>query len=152
MASWIDTLIGLWHGMLGLQRQPAQWYRERLREELREQRQATTSLQRLSETADVYYSISRARHDGHPVRRLPRFRASHHALPYLYMVGKFTSRWAFYRAAARLSGAADPAGVREVVNPARDLKLREVALRHGIDPSRFHRVCRRLLRVWPLLP
>ena len=42
--------------------------------------------------------------------------------------------------------------VREVVNPSKDSKLREVAARHGIDPGRFERVGKRLRRVWPLLP
>ena len=54
--------------------------------------------------------------------------------------------------AALLSGAPDAATVREVVNPAKDSKLDEVAVRHGIDLAVFRRVGRRLRCVWPLLP
>lgn len=42
--------------------------------------------------------------------------------------------------------------VREVVNPAKDRKLEEVAARHQIDPAEFKRMGRKLRKVWPLLP
>lgn len=51
---------------------------------------------------------------------------------------------------ALLCGA--PAAVREVVNPAKDGKLDEVAVRHGINLVAFRRVGRTLRCVWPLLP
>ena len=71
-----------------------------------------------------------------------------------YMVAKFTLRWGFYRIAARLCGATrkEWKGVREVINPAKDHKLGEVAARHGIDPDKFRNTGRMLRRVWPLLP
>jgi hypothetical protein len=60
--------------MFGLQRQsPRSWYRERIREELRERQTANTLWQKLSEASDVFFSISRAHHDGYPVRKLPAF-------------------------------------------------------------------------------
>ncbi|KAI8962047.1 hypothetical protein F5Y11DRAFT_204459 [Daldinia sp. FL1419] len=141
-----------WHKLLGLQRQtPLSWHRDRLREELRERRDAGTPLEKLSETADVFFSISRAKYDGFPVRPLPRFSVSH-VLVYAYMLAKFTSRWAFYRMAAFLCGAPNPGIVREVVNPIKDKKLDEVASRHRIDKDKFRRIGRRLRRVWPLFP
>ncbi|OCL13445.1 hypothetical protein AOQ84DRAFT_415280 [Glonium stellatum] len=148
-----DTLLRRWYGMLGLSRQsPPSWYRDRLREELRERRIAKTPWQKLSETSDVFFSISRARYDGFPIQKLPPFVASRHVLVYAYMLAKYTSRWKFYRTAAILCNAPHYGLVREVVNPSKDHKLDEVASRHQIDPVEFKRVGRQLRRVWPLLP
>lgn len=111
---------------------------------------AKTSVEKLSETSDVFFAIIRAHFDGFPVRKIPDFVASRHTSVYAYMLGKYTLRWGFYRTAAFLSGA--PRSVCEVVNPSKDDKLHVVALRHQIDPERFKRVGRRLRWVWPLLP
>ena len=153
MRQRLEPLLQKWHGMLGLARQsPPSWYRDRLREELRERRSAQTFWTKLSETSDVFFSISRARHDGYSVRFLPPFDASRHTLVYAYMVAKYTSRWQFYRMAAVLCSVPHYDSVREVVNPGKDSKILEVASRHGINPAQFTRVCRRLRRMWPLLP
>ncbi|KAI9677175.1 MAG: hypothetical protein M1829_002749 [Trizodia sp. TS-e1964] len=140
--------------MLGLARQsPPSWYRARLREELQERRTATTPWQKLSETSDVLFSISRAQFDGFPLRRLPPFDPARHFPVYAYMLAKYTLRWQFYRTAAAFCNNAPHYDlVREVVNPAKDHKLEEVAARHHIDPVEFKRVGKRLRRVWPLLP
>ncbi|KAI0163866.1 hypothetical protein GGR57DRAFT_268489 [Xylariaceae sp. FL1272] len=141
-----------WHGLLGLPPQsPASWHRDRVREELREYRAARTRLEKLSEAADVVFSLSRAEYDGFLIRRLPRS-ASRHLLLHGYMMAKFTSRWLFYRTLAFFCGAACYATMREVVNPAKDQKLEQVALRHRIEPDKFIRIGRRLRQVWPLLP
>ncbi|KAG0636936.1 hypothetical protein HOY80DRAFT_975228 [Tuber brumale] len=148
----VDALLRRWHRMLGLARQsPPSWYRDRLREELRERRTAKTPWLKLSETSDVLFSISRARYDGFPVRALPPFVASRHALLYMYMLAKYTLRWKFYRRAAILCNAPYDK-VREVINPNKDHKLDQVASRYQIDPVEFRRVGRQLRRVWPLLP
>jgi hypothetical protein len=68
------------------------------------------------------------------------------------MVVKYTLRWKFYQTTARLCHAPHYSSVREVVNPGKDYKLDEVALRHQIEAERFKRVGRRLRLVWPLLP
>lgn len=147
------ALLKWWHGMLGLSRQsPPSWYRDRLREELRERRSAKTPWQKLSEASDVFFSSSRAHYDGCPVRKLPRFVASRHVLVYAYMLAKFTLGWKFYRTAAIICNVPHYDSVREVVNPSRDQKLEEVASRYQIDPVEFKRVGRRLRQVWPLLP
>ena len=148
-----DVLLRRWHKMLGLSLQsPRSWFRDRLREELRERRAANTPLQKLSETSDVFFSISRARCDGFPVRQLPRFIASRHVLVYAYMLVKYTSRWKFYRTVATLCNTPHYSQVREVVSPSKDHKLEEVARRYQIDPVNFKRISSRLRRVWPLLP
>ena len=139
--------------MLNLSRQsPSSWYRDRLREELLEHRVARTPLQKLSEASDVFFSISRAQYDGFPVRKLPPFVASRHVIVYAYMLAKFTLRWKFYRRVAVMCNVSHYDLVREVVNPSKDRKLEEVALRHRIDPAEFQRVGRHLRHVWPLLP
>ncbi|KAF2666578.1 hypothetical protein BT63DRAFT_415704 [Microthyrium microscopicum] len=149
----MNTLLRPFHRALGLPSQSStSWYRARLREELEERRQATTFWHKISETSDVLYTISRAEYDGHHVRNLPPFSVSRHTLPYAYMVGKFTSRRIFYRTSAMLCGAPKPHLVREVVNPIRDIKLEQVASRHGINPDKFKHVGHQLLKVWPLLP
>ncbi|KAH8589267.1 hypothetical protein B0O99DRAFT_637237 [Bisporella sp. PMI_857] len=146
------TLRGRWLGLLGLARQsPRSWYRDRIREELRERHNAKTLCQKLSETSDVFFSIIRARHDGFPIRRLPAF-VFRHVPVYAYMLGKYTLRWKFYQTTAMLCNAPRYKLVREVVNPSRDHNLYEVACRHQIDPVKFKRVGLRLRRIWPLLP
>ncbi|RSM02831.1 hypothetical protein CEP52_007731 [Fusarium oligoseptatum] len=150
MNSTAQRILLLWHRSLRLQKQEPSWYRDRLREELYERRQAKTLCQKLSETADVFYIISRSHHDGYPLRHLPGFACSH-LLVYAYLLPKYTLRWKFYRLAAYQCGSPNAGFVREVVNPAKDHKLHEVASRHGIDPETFTRVCRRLRYFWPLL-
>ena len=152
MHSTIGPFLRQWHRMLGLSRQSPSWYRDRLREELQERRNANTPWQKLSETSDVFFSISRAQYDGFPVRMLPSFVASRHGLIYVYMLAKYTLRWKFYRVAAILCRAPHYDLVREVVNPSKDYKLGEVASRHQIDQAEFKRVGRQLRRLWPLLP
>lgn len=153
MQRYLDLGLRRWHRMLGLSLQsPPSWYRDRLREELFERRKATKFLHRLSETSDVYFSVIRARYDGYPIRKLPSFQASKHTLVYVYMVAKYSLRWGFYRTAAVLCRAPSRSTICEVVNPAKDSKLGEVATRHRIDPDKFKRVSRRLRWVWPLLP
>ena len=148
-----DVILKRWHKMLGLSRQsPPSWYRDRLQEELRERRNAKTRWQKLSEASDVFFSSTRARYDGFPVRKLPPFVTSRHLLVYAYMLAKFTSRWKFYRTAAIICNTPHYDTVREVVNPSKDQKLEEVASHHQIDPVEFRRVGRQLRKVWPLLP
>ncbi len=147
----IEVLLKRWYNLLGLSQQSRRWYRDRIREELQERRQATTRLRKLSETSDVFFSISRARHDGFPCRSLPPFAATRHGLVYVYMLAKFSSRWGFYRTAAWLCDAPSREAVCEVVNPGKDENLWEVALRHSIDPGRFVRVGGWLRWLWPLL-
>jgi hypothetical protein len=149
-----DAFLRRWHRMLGLAHySPPSWYRDRLREELYERRTAKTPLLKLSETSDVFFSIIRAHYDGFPVRKLPPFVASpRYVILYGYMLAKFTLRWAFFRTAAMLCRAPNHDMVREVVNPGKDHKLDVIALRYQLDPDEFKRVCRRLRRLWPLLP
>lgn len=147
------NFVSKWHSLLNLPRQsPPTWYRDRVREELQERRAANTPLHKLSETSDVFFSISRARHDGFPLHRLPTFNFFRNGGIYVYMMLKFTLRWGFYRVAARICQPRGAHDVREVVNPAKDRKLDEVAGRHGLDRGRFRRVGACLRRVWPLLP
>jgi hypothetical protein len=153
MRSSEATLLTRWFRQLGLPRQtPPSWYKDRLREELRERHNATTSWQKLSESSDVYFCLSRARYDGFPIKRLPGFAPSRHAPVYAYMLCKYTSRWGFYRVVAMLCRSTPYKSVCEVVNPFKDVKLAEVAVRHHIDPVQFARIGRKLRRVWPLLP
>ncbi len=122
--------------------------------------EAKTFVERVSEASDVYFTIHRARHDGFPLRvefpwcvpqipgRQPGFGII--CFIYIYMLAKFTSRWAFYLAAARLSGVENWRTVREVVNPTKDSKLIQVAQRIGVEEERFVRVSKWLRIVWPL--
>ena len=147
-----EAVLIRWHRMLGLKQQsPPSWYRERIREELYERRTAKTWLERLSETSDVLFSISRARYDGFPVRTRPSF-SYRSAIPYTYMMVKYTSRWKFYQTAALLCKSPCHRSVCEVVNPQKDKKLAEVARRHQIDPAQFRSVGGRLRKIWPLIP
>ncbi|KAL4899035.1 hypothetical protein BDW74DRAFT_171803 [Aspergillus multicolor] len=86
-----NSFLKSWHNTLRLTRQTsASWHRARILEELRERRNARTPLEKLSETSDVLFSISRARHDGFAIRLRPSVFL--HPLAYGYMLAKFTSR------------------------------------------------------------
>lgn len=141
--------------MLGLAKySPPSWYSDRVREELLEVEEAKTRLEKLSETSDVFFSISRAQYDGFPVdEELPPLCSPrYNLLVYAYMLAKFTMRWAFYLTAARLCKAPNYDMVRETRNPMKDYKLRLIAERYQIDPEKFVRVATRLRRAWPLFP
>ena len=140
-----------WHRNLGLAKHPRCWYRERLKEELQELRSAPSRILKLSESADVFYVLSRACHDGHQLQPMPPFKPFKHTPIYTYMVLKYSSRWLFYMTAARISASGGATQVREVINPSSDYKLCEVAARHGLG-STFIKTARCLRRVWPLLP
>ncbi|EHA51059.1 hypothetical protein MGG_14838 [Pyricularia oryzae 70-15] len=148
-----STALHCWHTFLSLPRQaPVSWHRARLREELVERRAAVTSISQLSETADVVFTISRARFYGHHFQSHMLIAVPAGGL--LYMVAKFSLRWAFYRIVAYACGARGRKlkDVREVFNPRKTGKVDEVAGRHGLDP----RICRiwakRVKAFWPLLP
>lgn len=147
-----QAFLRRWHKMLGLKPQPPTWYAERLAEELQEAAEAKTRIEKLSETSDVYFSIIRAKYDGFPVGKLRPFVASRDVPIYAYMLGKFTLRWGFYRVAAVVCKGWKGMEVREAVNPRKESKLREVVMRHEIDPDEFVRVGSRLRWMWPLLP
>ncbi|KAI0530434.1 hypothetical protein GGR58DRAFT_518486 [Xylaria digitata] len=145
-------MLNRWHKLLNLPRQsPLSWHRERFREELAELREAKRPIEKLSEASDVFFALSRAKYDGFPISDMPSFRARHTAI-YAYMLAKYTSRWAFYRALAFLCRAPSRSTVREVMNPSKDSKLAVIARRHNIDPEKFTSIGRRLRRVWPLPP
>ncbi|KAK6836623.1 hypothetical protein PG987_007118 [Apiospora arundinis] len=103
------------------------------------------------------FAINRARYDGFPVRQdLLAPNATFEGRRYYgvcaYMLVKYTSRWMFYRTAAAMSGMSDYKTVREVVNPAKDAKIEEVASRHKVDKVKFCGAAHKLRRVWPLFP
>ncbi|CAG8135650.1 unnamed protein product [Penicillium olsonii] len=132
--------LRLWLRGLNLPRQPqASWHRDRLREELQELRLAETHISRLSEASDVMFSITRAQYDGFASRRVPSFSGYQVAPICFYMLAKFTSRWLFFRVAARLCKKDDWASICEVVNPTKDEKVTSVAHRHQLDPHKFRR-------------
>ncbi|KAI6476118.1 hypothetical protein MCOR13_011854, partial [Pyricularia oryzae] len=125
-----STALHCWHTFLSLPRQaPVSWHRARLREELVERRAAFTSISRLSETADVVFTISRARFDGHHFQSHMLIAVPAGVL--LYMVAKFSLWWAFYRIVAFACGARGRKlkDVRE--DPRKTGKVDEVAGRHG---------------------
>ena len=148
-----QSFLRPWYRMLGLKREaPALWHRARLREELRECREAPTLILKLSEYSDVVFTISRADYDGFQIGKVPHFLTVRNFSVYAYMLSKFTMRWSFYRTLAYLCKVPHWRRVGEVVNPGRDVNLELVANRHGIDLENFKSVGRRLRRWWPLLP
>lgn len=64
------------------------------------------------------------------------------------MMFKYSSRWAFYRTVGSFMGKR----ITEVVNPAKDSKIRVVGERSGVDVDRFVKIAKRLRWFWPLLP
>lgn len=153
MRSIGQTSIHYWLRVLNLPRQSqASWHRNRLQEELQERRHAEAGWPKLSETADVLFSIRRAQHDGFPIRLVHRLAGIRGAPATVYMIAKYTSRWLFFRTAAFACNTKHYSSVREVVNPSKDHKVAEVARRHHINPQRFQLACRQLRQVWPLLP
>jgi hypothetical protein len=66
--------------------------------------------------------------------------------------GKVYFALEIYRTAAIHCNVPHHDMVREVLYPSKDRKVKKVALRHHIDPTKFQRVGRQLRRVRPLLP
>ncbi|CCU81833.1 unnamed protein product [Blumeria hordei] len=144
------TIINRWHTILGVASRPDRsWYQKCLRDEFKERHEARGILEQLSETSDVFYNITRAHHDGHSIGRIPAFNSAHIPV-YVYMFGKYTLRWGFYRAVARRCNAPHE-NIREVINPSKNHKLEKVANRHNIDEARFKKAAHQLRRFWPLL-
>lgn len=152
MGSFLQRLVQCWIRKLSLKRQLSRaWHRARIREELQERRMASSALQKLSETADVLFSINRAQHDGVFIRKLPRSLSLRHLPVCVYMIAKFSLRWGFFRTAALLSQEKNYRAVCEVINARKNHKLAQVAVRHRMSPK-FVQICHRLRRFWPLLP
>ena len=86
-----------------------------------------------------------------PIRKLSPVVTARYILVYAYMFVKYTSRWKLHRTAAVICNAPQYNLVREVMNPSKDQKLEEVALRYQVDPVIFKRVGRQSRRAWPLL-
>ena len=141
-------ILGIWHRSLGLAKYEPRWYRARLVEELAERRKSKSYLSKLSETCDVYYIIQRAQLDGYPLVRI-KFNV-YQIFPIIYMVLKYSSRWGLYRICGILSRAEIP--IREVINPLKSSKIKEVAMRSKVDFIRFEAIVKMALKFWPLLP
>ncbi|KAJ5431729.1 hypothetical protein N7445_008227 [Penicillium cf. griseofulvum] len=86
MSSLGNTALRLWFQTLSLPQQShLSWHRARLREELCERRTAKTSWQKLSETSDVLFSITRSQYDGFLIRNPSCFSCLHSTPIYLYI-------------------------------------------------------------------
>lgn len=146
------ALLTAWLRVLNFARHSPSWYRARVVEELAERRDAHNSLHRVTETADVIFSLCRARHDGCPVHGVPAFTLQRQGLIYAVMVTKFTVRWMFWKALAWWCGKSDWKHVSEVVNYGKDEKVKQVAARWSIDPEKAVQVARRMRWVWVPIP
>jgi hypothetical protein len=126
--------------MLGLPRQsPPHWYRYQLQEELWERRTATTYWRKLSKTSGVGFRCANYLYC--PCATLLHICICLQSL-----------RWKFYRVAAGLCDAPRIESIRKVINPDKDHKLQEVALRHDNNSVAFKVTARNLRTFWPLLP
>ncbi|KAI6308988.1 hypothetical protein MCOR29_009064 [Pyricularia oryzae] len=137
-----NTALHCWHAFLSLTHQvPVSWHSARLREKLVERRAAVTSISRSVERGLTYTASKVYIFIAVPIGVL------------LYIVAKFSLRWAFYRIVAFASGARGRKlkDVREVVNPRKTGKVDEVAGRHGeyhchlpytlhVNLAKFHNV------------
>jgi hypothetical protein len=64
MRPTLKVVLRWWHGKLALpRRDPPSWYADRLQEELVEFREATTSLEKLSEESDVFFAKRSRKHE-----------------------------------------------------------------------------------------
>lgn len=149
-----NPLLRTFHTALSLPAHPASWHTARLASELLEPAQANTPLSRLSETCDVLFTISRAHYSGHTIPNYhpEKYYDIRHVHVWCYMALKFSSRFWFYRVVARGAGKRDWWCVREVVNPGKREKVREVAGRHGVEGERMRRATGWVRCFWPLLP
>lgn len=126
--------IHSWHTTLNMPKHDHAWHEKDLRDELTEYHEARGPLHTWSELSDVVYTYTRARWSGHDTIIFP-FSNPLFALGTLYMIPKYTLRWKFFRT---LGHRLDPnLHITEVRNPEKDEKLRQIAVRYGIDPARF---------------
>ena len=91
----------------------------------------------------MFFAIGRAAYDGYRIDEQPALtKSGRNVLVYTYMIGKCSSRCAFYQTAAALCRKGKWGEVREVVNPSRGEKVRGLAERGGVCPHKFQSVCR----------
>lgn len=122
------------------------WHEKDVADEVAELREARGLFSRWSELSDVVYTVTRARWSGHNIS-FPRS-ALAFAVGVLYMIPKYSSRWAFFHKLGKSFGK----DFHMVRNPARAEKLRALAVANDIDPGEFESRAKKLLRFWPLLP
>ncbi len=121
-----------------------QWHLQDLADEVKEYEEASGFFDLWAELSDVVYTCTRAKWSGYKI-----------AFPYsmwkfvwgsIYMFVKYTVRWLFFR---RVAKKVDPASdVRIVRNPRKKHKLHAVAKEFGLDPDKFEKECKKMLRYW----
>jgi len=160
-------LIPTWHDLLKLKQHHQKWHRSDVIAELDEFRAVKSlparSLSRFSELADVVFTSTRALHAGYHVPDVTGLFSDRVLLSLsLYMICKYSSRFILFRTAAahvkydqerRMVRAwMAVAHVREVRNPDKVEKVREIAMQYGLNPGSFEAKIRLWRRWWPLLP
>ena len=118
-------------------------------EEVEELRHARGFFFTWSEISDVVYDYTRGRWGGYRDIKFPLPRWQFF-VGVIYMIPKYTLRCLFFYIAGRSAGATIP--LHAVQNPRKEEKLRKIAVRNKLEPERFVKECRRLIRWWPLLP
>lgn len=146
----MQKLFNKWHDWLDMPKFDAAWHQADMQDELAEFRQETNWFKKWSETSDVVYTYSRSQWSGHSLD-FPLTKR-HLVLGTIYMFPKYTGRFLFFRQAGRKAGADKV--IRCVRNPKKLYKLDAIISHQNIavDRELLHKVCKKQLRYWPLLP
>eukprot|EP00697_Spironema_sp_BW2_P004266 gnl/Spiro4/1580_TR837_c0_g1_i1.p1 gnl/Spiro4/1580_TR837_c0_g1~~gnl/Spiro4/1580_TR837_c0_g1_i1.p1 ORF type:complete len:175 (+),score=13.63 gnl/Spiro4/1580_TR837_c0_g1_i1:79-525(+) len=148
----MSAFAKLWLKTLKLKVHGRTWHRQDVIGEMREFRQASTRLHRLSELSDISFTYTRAISNGYHVPN-PFVLTSvpSRCVIDAYMIVKYSTRFYFYRFCGWRAG--HPTTLREVRNPMKTNKLEEIAKGNRIaDVDHFVRICVWWRRYWPFLP
>ena len=144
----MKTIINKWHSILDMPIKDYYWHQADVLEELRELEEAEGLINKWSELSDVAYTYTRAHWSGHTDIEFP-FTKTNFYIWLLYMFPKYSLRYGFYRVLGKKIDK--NVKLKEVRNPKKIDKLKHIALKYNLDPEKFTKEAKKLMRRWVFL-
>jgi len=144
----MDRLINQWHTVLDLPKRDLEWHRRNILDEIAEFKEARGLINRWSELSDIVYTYTRAQWSEHEDIEFP-LQKPYFYIGLFYMFPKYTLRWKFYRVLGKKFDSS--LNISEVRNPMKIAKLKKIAKKYNLDPTRFKSEAERIIRSWVFL-
>ena len=139
----MNKVIYLWHAKLDMPKHDLVWHTQDVADELQELIEAKGLSGRWSELSDISYTYTRALWSGHEDISLPISKFKYR-IGLIYMFPKYELRWKFF---SELGKKLDPkVKVREVRNPKKAHKLKDIAQKYGFDQEQFADEAKKLMK------
>ncbi len=144
-----SMVLSFWHRLLDMEKFDEAWHRSDIADEMEELNEAEGFFNRWSELSDVVYTVTRAQFWSKISGIRWPLRKRDYWWGMLYMFPKYTLRWCFFNFCGKLTDRSKK--VHAVRNPKKIHKLHLIAEEAGVPKKKFEKICRRWVRVWPLL-